>query len=208
MKSMYQMVQEFHRKFNLPAPEKPTLGEFRKILRFNLIFEELMEYAEAAGLSVTFDEYNEPIVEDVGPIDWPEVIDAHGDLKYVVEGGFVEMGVNPRPYDEEIHRTNMLKEGGPMKDGKILKPPGWEKPRLGEMLERELAEKHYRYGLFKVRGLWHIIRGSAGPYGALCGLKPAVMPYWTAETTAPDDYELCRKCSFKRSDLWMEARDG
>lgn len=51
------------------------------------------------------------------------------------------LGVDLRPFFKEVHRTNMLKTSGPIReDGKRMKPPGWKPPRLAEMyaaLEQE-----------------------------------------------------------------------
>lgn len=70
-----------------------------------------------------------------------EVADALGDLAYVVEAAFQAYGIDSRPIIAEIHRTNMLKAGGPKRaDGKQLKPPGWEPPRIRELLDDQLRE--------------------------------------------------------------------
>ena len=46
------------------------------------------------------------------------------------------LGIDLRPFFREVHRTNMLKLTGPKReDGKQLKPPGWEPPRIQAMLE-------------------------------------------------------------------------
>lgn len=45
------------------------------------------------------------------------------------------LGLDIKPLFEEVHRTNMLKVGGPTRaDGKILKPEGWQPPRIRELL--------------------------------------------------------------------------
>jgi len=52
------------------------------------------------------------------------------------EIGFKGLGIDLMPFYEEVHRTNMAKLGGPKReDGKQLKPPGWEPPRIGEILK-------------------------------------------------------------------------
>jgi predicted HAD superfamily Cof-like phosphohydrolase len=46
------------------------------------------------------------------------------------------------PIFEEVHRTNMLKTGGGKRhDGKILKPPGWERPKIAEILKRQSVKR-------------------------------------------------------------------
>ena len=50
-------------------------------------------------------------------------------------------GIDLEPYYDEVHRTNMLKVGGSKReDGKILKPKGWQPPRIAEMLEQQKAK--------------------------------------------------------------------
>jgi hypothetical protein len=56
-------------------------------------------------------------------------------------GTAVEFGIDIQPFFDEVHRTNMLKVGGTTReDGKTLKPPGWEPPRIREMLEAIIFE--------------------------------------------------------------------
>lgn len=112
------MVREFHRRFGLPAPDRVTLDQFPGPLRVRLIQEEAEEFAAAVEAG-----------------DLPGMVDALCDLLYVTYGAAVAMGVDLEPFFEEVHRTNMAKEGGPRRaDGKQLKPPGWEPPRIAAML--------------------------------------------------------------------------
>ena len=44
------------------------------------------------------------------------------------------LGLDLAPFFEEVHRTNMLKLTGPVReDGKRLKPEGWKPPRIADM---------------------------------------------------------------------------
>jgi len=44
------------------------------------------------------------------------------------------LGIDLRPFFREVHRTNMLKTTGPVReDGKRLKPEGWQPPRIEAM---------------------------------------------------------------------------
>lgn len=64
--------------------------------------------------------------------------DAIGDSVYVLYGLAVALGIDMRPIDAEIHRTNMAKAGGPIRaDGKIQKPPGWQPPDIAGTLARQ-----------------------------------------------------------------------
>lgn len=51
------------------------------------------------------------------------------------EIGYKGLGLDLFPFYEEVHKTNMAKLGGPKReDGKQLKPPGWQPPRIAEIL--------------------------------------------------------------------------
>jgi len=99
----------------LPAPAKPVpLAQYNGELRCALIEEEAREFRDAWAAR-----------------DRLEMIDALCDLLYVTAGAAVEMGVELRPFFEEVHASNMRKIGGPVRaDGKHLKPPGWTPPDL------------------------------------------------------------------------------
>jgi predicted HAD superfamily Cof-like phosphohydrolase len=65
-------------------------------------------------------------------------VDAHIDLAYVILGRLCRMGVDAGPIWDEIHRTNMQKTTGPIReDGKRLKPAGWQPPRIAELLRAQ-----------------------------------------------------------------------
>lgn len=50
------------------------------------------------------------------------------------------LGIDLRPFYEEVHRTNMWKLKGPKReDGKQLKPPDWKPPRIEAMYNRIVA---------------------------------------------------------------------
>lgn len=110
MNKMQQQLTEFHDKV-IPAVRDPKL-------RCNLILEEAHELCEA-------------LLED----DAVDIIDGLCDLIYVTLGTAVAYGIDLEPYFDEVHRTNMLKANGPIReDGKKLKPPNWQPPRIDEML--------------------------------------------------------------------------
>jgi predicted HAD superfamily Cof-like phosphohydrolase len=113
------MVQDFHRKFELPMSEKP---EFRdETLRMSLIMEEVLELEDAVNASSMVD-----------------AIDALCDLLYVTYGAATAWGIDLEPFFLEVHRSNMRKERGNFRgDGKLLKPPSWRPPELGPLLEEQ-----------------------------------------------------------------------
>lgn len=115
-------VVKFHEALGQPVGAVPKiLGEARAGLRERLIREEFRELVDAD---------NEE--------DLPEVADALIDLIYVCIGYLVELGIDPGPIWDEVHRTNMAKEGAVLRsDGKILKPDGWQPPRIAELLKEQ-----------------------------------------------------------------------
>lgn len=121
MKKQLKEVEEFHRAFNAPVAEKPTLiNEQRSALRWHLMEEENNEYWCA--------------VEDENLI---EVADALGDMLYILCGTILEHGMQHKIEEvfNEIHRSNMSKldeNGKPIfrEDGKILKGKNYFKPNI------------------------------------------------------------------------------
>ncbi len=112
------MVREFHFRFGQTVNDKPTpITPDQSYFRAKLMKEELCETVEAMALG-----------------DMVEVADGLCDLIYVCLGTAVEYGMDLEPLFKEVHRTNLLKipaEAG----GKVRKPPGWEPPRIAELLE-------------------------------------------------------------------------
>ena len=92
---MIEKVKEFHKLYDLPILEKPTLiSKDRAKLRIDLIKEELEELEKA--------------VEDNNIV---EVADALTDLEYVVLGAALEFGLTNifGELFDEVHRSNMSK---------------------------------------------------------------------------------------------------
>lgn len=88
-------VAEFHRTFNMPILEVPTIpDEARCALRINLLQEEL-------------DELKEAIKEN----DITAVADALSDIQYVLSGAILEFGLASKfkALFEEVQRSNMSK---------------------------------------------------------------------------------------------------
>lgn len=110
-------VENFHSALDIPIGETPAIR--RGELRASLIEEEAAETCEAirAGNLV-------------------EAIDGLCDLLCVTYGAAIEFGVDLAPFWLEVHRTNMAKVGGPVReDGKRLKPEGWTPPDIAGVLK-------------------------------------------------------------------------
>jgi predicted HAD superfamily Cof-like phosphohydrolase len=61
------------------------------------------------------------------------------DLKYVIYGTEVRLGLDGEPVFDAVHQSNMTKAGGPRRsDGKLLKPEGWQAPDIESIIRRQL----------------------------------------------------------------------
>lgn len=116
-------VEAFHRALNIPIADTP--GIRRGELRAELIREEAKETVKAIQRG-----------------DLIKTIDGFCDLLCVIHGAALEFGIRDlSPFWDEVHRTNMAKVGGPVReDGKVLKPEGWTPPDLERVLVDVLAK--------------------------------------------------------------------
>ena len=160
---LHQQVRQFHleRDRVLTAQGRPDLvshtpetpgvpKESVLRLRLGLVAEEALElFAAVCGEDenlmnhVEGARYNlRMITKRFKPsdIDLIELADALGDLDYVVEGLRQSCGIDGEPIAEEISRTNLAKLGEGARvceDGKVLKPEGWESPRIQWELHKQ-----------------------------------------------------------------------
>jgi Uncharacterized protein conserved in bacteria len=124
----HEQVLEFHTTFGAPVGLTPALiSPERAELRYELIKEELKELRDAIDAD-----------------DLVEIADALGDLDYVVHGAAIEYGLPHALIVTEIHASNMSKlgeDGLPIlrEDGKILKGPGYYRPNIAPILEKNNA---------------------------------------------------------------------
>lgn len=114
----YEMVKEFHKSFNHPYSDKPTLINMNLAQkRYDWMKEEIDEFLEAVE--------NRDIYEQA---------DAMIDLIYFALGTLVILGVTPAEVFKVVQDANMSKlweDGKPRfreGDGKVIKPPTWEDP--------------------------------------------------------------------------------
>jgi predicted HAD superfamily Cof-like phosphohydrolase len=69
-----------------------------------------------------------------------KLADALGNLLYVVFGTAVECGIDIEPIVDEIHKSNMTKDGGGLRaDGKVLKGPGYVAPDIAAVIRKQGA---------------------------------------------------------------------
>lgn len=112
-------VHEFHEKFDVPMAVKPQLRNVG--LRCSLIKEEARELMSAAMSG-----------------DLVGAVDGIVDLIYVCIGAALTWGVDLEDIWDEVHASNMRKEGGGNRpDGKVLKPEGWTPPDVAGELKKQ-----------------------------------------------------------------------
>ena len=145
--TLSEQVAEFHAAMGLPglgpsSSEGPKIiADDRVRLRASLIAEEFFETMAAMfaqsfqpSLSVVMDRimYSDVLVDMVA------LADGLADVDYVVEGTRLEFGIDGASIAAEVHRANMAKVGGPIReDGKKLKPEGWAPPDIEGELRKQ-----------------------------------------------------------------------
>jgi predicted HAD superfamily Cof-like phosphohydrolase len=126
MEQQIRMVAEFHQKFKQSQSDTPVLLSSKEsMLRYALGKEELDEYIMAAG-----DE------------DLIEILDSLADQLYILFGTICKHGLQNHIVNafDLVHQNNMSKlgpDGNPIlrEDGKIIKPQGFKKVELKDILE-------------------------------------------------------------------------
>lgn len=165
MDNIIRDVKAFNEKFGLNALEPqtpeiiPDMGHL--LMRANFMLEELVEYAEAAGLQLTVDEKGvyfcpaTPFAMGVGFTgpNLEKALDGLIDLIYVAAGTAIFHGFARRPTQENtiiseawrrVHNANMHKVkagfGAPVskRDPRfdIVKPEGWIAPTFTDLLPK------------------------------------------------------------------------
>ena len=125
MEKQIKMVAEFHTKFKQSQSTTPVLlSNKESMLRYALGKEELDEYIAA-----------------VGQEDMIELLDSLADQLYILFGTVCKHGLQNHIASafELVHQNNMSKlgpDGEPIlrEDGKILKPHGFKKVELKDIL--------------------------------------------------------------------------
>lgn len=119
MNKEQRAVKDFHGLIQAWTSERPSIPPTSvRRLRVNLIEEELEEFKHVSAEG-----------------DLVETADALGDLLYVVYGAGLAYGIDLEPVFAEIHRSNMTKGNGPIReDGKRLKGSDYSPPDLLRVL--------------------------------------------------------------------------
>lgn len=124
MKNEIKMVEDFHEAFSHPIHKAPkVLSSARATFRHTLLQEEVNELLKASISGNLI-----------------EVADGLADCLYILFGTAHEFGLADKlpAIFEEVHRSNMSKlvDGKPLyrEDGKVLKPNGFRKPDLQDLV--------------------------------------------------------------------------
>ena len=133
MKKEWNDVREFQLKFGHPVASVPAMIDRKRALsRAKWMNEEVAEFLIADSIY--------------------EQADAMIDLMYFALGTMVEMGLEPDELFDIVQKANMAKlwpDGKPHynpKDGKVIKPEGWEDPapKIRACIDRATAEAKAR----------------------------------------------------------------
>ncbi len=124
-------VREFMQAMRQDCPIVPAWPAYSiQDMRLGLIREE-------------FEEYKKADFEN----NMPELADAMADMIYVIIGSALAHGIDLTPIWREVHRSNMAKlSGGMREDGKVMKPVGWVGPEVAGCLKAQGWKKENQDG--------------------------------------------------------------
>lgn len=172
MRDSQQNIKNFMQAFQQECPETPTIpNEKVRVLRVKLILEELLELAEASGVSILVDgnkvKEENILVESNGELpNLLEIMDAIGDIDVVNTGAATAYGVDLEPIHLNIQESNMSKiwdnkdldtlsdkssyiihdlgDGTSVvkrADGKVVKSPSYKAANMEAVLRKLLIKK-------------------------------------------------------------------
>lgn len=143
-------VRQFMAAFKQALPVIPQWPDQATMdLRVRMESEEYVERMEALGYGVSVfvnrldpNEMVQAIFRAVVPPqtarkDFAESADGAIDQMYVLIGSLLAMGIDMWPLWAEVQRANMAKAGGPVVNGKQLKPEGWQPPDIAGLLKAQ-----------------------------------------------------------------------
>lgn len=133
--SVSELVREFHVAAGAPIADTPTVppGKVEEA-RLDMAWEEYDEH-EAAVAEYDGRKRTHTPLEQIEHIT--HIARELADAVYVAYGTALVYGIDLDAVIAEVHRANMRKvEGRPKKrkDGKVLKPAGWEPPDVGAVI--------------------------------------------------------------------------
>lgn len=127
------------------CPARPSMPSTAiRELRLRLVSEELCELADAFGMEIKITPgFHEPYAIEISPhtsqTSLVYAADATADLRVVVIGTDVAMGVDGEPVWNEVHRSNMSKfiDGHKRADGKWIKGPSYSPANLAAIIDAQ-----------------------------------------------------------------------
>jgi len=163
MRKSFRDVSNFHQGIKAPVGDPAAIDcTVDMALRVRLIAEEFDELLSALCPRFGESEFIKEAVEAWlrerntlgGETDPVEAADALADMCVVTIGSAVAWGIPLPEVWDEVHRSNMAKLGGPIReDGKQLKPPGWTPPDIAGVLKKVADELTYeRTALCRANG--------------------------------------------------------
>ena len=145
-------VADFMVAFKQPMPDTPQWPDQENMdLRVRLKAEEFCEWLRDSGYEyigrimrsetspsgeVGYQVYGFEHGES-SPRNLPKCADALVDDLYVTFGALLAMGIDVWPLWRAVHRANMAKVGGPVVNGKQMKPEGWTPPDIDALLREQ-----------------------------------------------------------------------
>jgi predicted HAD superfamily Cof-like phosphohydrolase len=148
-------VRQFHRAMGQGVRDVPSVPDEKVVrLRARLVTEETLEMLRAmfdvSGAWADSDSAMMYVMQriqadlktiiDEAKIDvcMPELADSFADVDYVVAGSRLAFGIDGAPIAAAVHRANLAKADGPVReDGKRGKPPGWQPPDIEGELRKQ-----------------------------------------------------------------------
>lgn len=121
------------------SPHVPSAERLRTHLHIDA--EEFFEKLEACeawpGFVETARRFVAEAINTTKNVDLVALADACIDQLYTTEGILVACGIESAPLWNEVQRSNMAKDGGPVVDGKLRKPAGWTPPDIAGELRKQ-----------------------------------------------------------------------
>lgn len=134
-------IKELMKLYKQEVREKPGIPNEETVrLRHSLNKEEFLELTKAMGLYEYYNVNHATWQRGFDPkrVDMVGVADGITDCIVVLLGCANAFGINIQPIWDLIHQNNLTKANGPVReDGKRLKGPNWEPPKIMEELLRQ-----------------------------------------------------------------------
>lgn len=147
MNKVQSGVKEFMLAAGQECPNKPLAPDNKtRILRIRLLLEEVLELASASGVEVYVNNKTVSSLEDFGfeakyGPNLIDVADALADISYVNYGAAIAYGLDLEPFENEVHKNNLLKIKTGYKDenGKWRKGFDYKPVDLSKILQNQIS---------------------------------------------------------------------